>query len=58
VLKNGPQAVSLREVAKLAGVSHAAAYRHFKDKEHLFACIAELGFRRLADNVESILENI
>jgi len=55
VLKNGPHAVSLREVAKIAGVSHAAPYRHFKDKEQLLASIAEIGFARLADCLEQIM---
>lgn len=44
---HGPGAVSLREVAKLAGVSHTAPYRHFEDKHALLAAIAEEGFRRL-----------
>ena len=34
------QALSLRKVAKSAGVSEAAPYRHFKDKEALLAAIA------------------
>ncbi|MCG9875590.1 MAG: TetR/AcrR family transcriptional regulator [Leptospiraceae bacterium] len=40
--------LSLREIAKSAGVSHSAVYRHFKDKESLFNKIAALGFDRLA----------
>ena len=38
---------SLREVAKAAGVSHAAPYRHFPDKTALLEAIAEEGFGRL-----------
>jgi AcrR family transcriptional regulator len=47
--QHGPNAVSLREVAKQAGVSHAAPYRHFEDKHALLAAIAHEGFRRLGE---------
>ncbi|MGV9662855.1 TetR/AcrR family transcriptional regulator [Nocardia niigatensis] len=33
----GPDRVILREVARTAGVSHSAAYRHFADREALLA---------------------
>ena len=33
--KGGPDRVVLREAARLAGVSHSAAYRHFADREAL-----------------------
>lgn len=36
--------LSLREVARRVGVSHAAPYRHFQDKESLLAAVAEEGF--------------
>ena len=35
--KEGVQALSLRKVAKQAGVSHAAPYAHFADKQALLA---------------------
>ena len=38
---------SMREVAKAAGVSHTAPYRHFRDKTALLEAIASEGFRRL-----------
>ncbi|MBA1331316.1 hypothetical protein QQ73_09175, partial [Candidatus Endoriftia persephone str. Guaymas] len=38
----------LRAVAKRAGVSHSAPYRHFKDKGALLMAIAESGFNALA----------
>ena len=44
----GIQGLSLREVARRTGVSHAAPYRHFANKEALLAAIAEEGFGRLA----------
>jgi AcrR family transcriptional regulator len=45
--ERGAAALSLREVAKAAGVSHAAPYRHFEDKAQLLAAIAAAGFERL-----------
>ena len=38
---------TLREVARRAGVSHAAPYKHFPDKSALLAELATLGFRQL-----------
>ena len=43
----GVAGLSLRAAAELAGVSHAAPYRHFRDKSALVAAIAEEGFRLL-----------
>src|SRR6202142_1150909 len=45
--KAGPGAFTLREVARRAGVSHNAPYRHFRDKEELLAAVATGGFDRL-----------
>ena len=38
--RGGPAEVKLREVGRLAGVSHNAPYKHFADKEELLAAIA------------------
>jgi AcrR family transcriptional regulator len=38
--QGGPAAVTLREVGRLAGVSHNAPYKHFADKEDLLAAVA------------------
>ena len=43
----GAQGFTLREAARRAGVSQAAPYRHFADKNALLAAIAEEGFRAL-----------
>lgn len=44
----GADALSLREVARAAGVSPTAVYRHFPDKRALMVAIAEAGVKRLA----------
>ncbi len=38
--QGGPAIVTLREVGRLAGVSHNAPYKHFADKEDLLAAVA------------------
>ncbi len=52
--KNNSGGLSLREVAKVAGVSHTAPYRHFKDKAELLAAIAETGFHQLRADAERV----
>ncbi|HEX2143851.1 MAG TPA: TetR/AcrR family transcriptional regulator [Glycomyces sp.] len=50
--ESGPSALSLRAVAKRAGVSHAAPAHHFGDKAGLLTAIAAEGFDRFADALE------
>jgi AcrR family transcriptional regulator len=45
--ESGPDGFTLREVARRAQVSHAAPYRHFRDKSDLLAAVAEQGFADL-----------
>src|SRR5581483_323085 len=45
--EGGPAAVSLREVARRAGVSPAAPYHHFADRGAVLAALAEEGYARL-----------
>jgi AcrR family transcriptional regulator len=45
--ERGPGELSLRELAREAGVSHAAPSRHFKDKQALLDALAQEGFDRL-----------
>jgi AcrR family transcriptional regulator len=44
----GPAAVSLRDLARRTGVSHAAPAHHFGDKAGLLTAVATDGFERLA----------
>lgn len=53
--RRGSDGFDLREVARKAGVSHGAPYRHFADKQALIAAIVETGFRELADGLEKSL---
>lgn len=49
--KQGPDAVALREVARKAGVSHNAPYRHFATREALLAALAAQGFREFSEHM-------
>jgi AcrR family transcriptional regulator len=53
VSSSGPDDLSLREVARAAGVSHQAPYHYFKDREGLFAAISAEGFALLADSLQT-----
>ncbi len=45
--KEGVEALSLRDIARRAGVSHSAPYRHFAEREALLAALAAEGFALL-----------
>jgi AcrR family transcriptional regulator len=51
IKKKGSTSISLREVSKKAGVSHAAPYRHFNNKNDLLAAIAQKGFEKLKKQI-------
>ncbi|MBX5225697.1 TetR/AcrR family transcriptional regulator [Rhizobium sp. NLR9b] len=42
---------SLRELARRAGVSHNAPYKHFADKRELLAAVSAVGFELLAERM-------
>jgi AcrR family transcriptional regulator len=51
---DGIKGFSLRQVAKRAGVSHAAPYAHFTDKQALIAAISTEGYKRLFSQLTQI----
>jgi AcrR family transcriptional regulator len=56
--EGGAQKLDLRKVARRAGVSHAAPYRHFADRQALIAAINEEGFHWLAERIQSTLREV
>ena len=54
--ERGPAALSLREVARRVGVSHAAPTHHFGDKRGLLTAVAEEGYRLLAAELRAAWE--
>lgn len=52
VAADGPDALSLRDLARRAGVSHAAPAHHFSDRRGLFTALAAEGFAYLADDLQ------
>lgn len=48
----GPQAFTLAEAARLAGVSAAAPYRHFTGRDELLEEVARQGFEEFADRLQ------
>ena len=50
---DGIEALSLREIARRAGVSHGAPLRHFSSLASLLSSVAAEGFRRLFASVEA-----
>ena len=49
VAERGADGISLRELAREAGVSHAAPAHHFTDRRGLFTALAAQGWRLLAE---------
>ncbi|MFE9021882.1 TetR/AcrR family transcriptional regulator [Streptomyces sp. NPDC007808] len=49
----GVASLSLRELARDVGVSHAAPGRHFKDKQALLNALALAGYERLAQTLSA-----
>jgi AcrR family transcriptional regulator len=54
--EQGIDQLSLRDLARQAGVSHAAPRRHFADRQALLDALAEAGFLRLRDQVRAALD--
>jgi AcrR family transcriptional regulator len=53
----GPAGFSLTEAARLAGVSPAAPYRHFRDRDALLAEVARSGLERFAARLDMAWNN-
>jgi len=53
--EGGPQAVSVREAARRAGVSAGAPFRHFADRDALMTAVAEEAQRRFRREIEHAL---
>src|ERR1700732_3231016 len=54
--QSGPAPMSPREVARRAGVSHAAAAYHFGDKAGLLTALAAQGYRMLTEELRRARE--
>ena len=49
---------SLRELARRAGVSHNAPYKHFADKRELLAAVSAAGFETLTNRMAREMEKL
>lgn len=52
IAEKGPAGFTFAEAARAAGVSPAAPYRHFRDREALMADVALQGFERFSDDLD------
>jgi AcrR family transcriptional regulator len=53
----GPTAFTLREVARRAGVSHNAPYRHFRDRDELMVAVSTEGYGELTRTMKEAAES-
>ena len=53
--EGGAGALSLRELARQVGVSHAAPAHHFGSRRGLLEAVAARGFDELADRLEAVI---
>jgi AcrR family transcriptional regulator len=56
IAESGPQAFTLAEAARRAGVSAAAPYRHFRDREDLLEAVAVEGFDAFASRLAAAFD--
>lgn len=57
ITSTGAESLSMREVARRAGVSHQAPYHYFGDRSGIFAAISEEGFSGLAGAFRDVQES-
>lgn len=55
--EQGTETLSLRDVARRAGVSHTAAYNHFTDKNDLLRSLALRSFAQLTAELQAATES-
>lgn len=55
IAEQGAESITLAEVARMAGVSTAAPYRHFRDRDALMVEVAKRGFERFADTLRAAI---
>src|SRR5690606_18581690 len=55
--EKGPQAFTLAEAARLAGVSAAAPYRHFSGRDELLEEVARQGFDEFSERLDDAFDN-
>lgn len=58
IQEQGLSALSMREVARRAGVSHQAPYYYFADREAIIGAIAEQGFRMMSEFVQRSIPSL
>ena len=54
IAEDGPAALSLRAVARRAGVAHTSVTHHFGDKAGLLAAVAAQGYERLGEELRAV----
>ena len=54
--QGGPEAISIKALAKKLGVSQPAPYRHFADREALLAAVAAEAFRQFSGELRAAIE--
>ena len=57
-IESGGKDISLREIARRAGVSPTASFHHFRNKEALLVAVAIEGFARLTATLRKRVESI
>ncbi len=55
ISREGLHKLSVRYAARKIGVSHAAPYRHFKNRDELLVAIVASGFDILSESIQSAL---